>query len=155
MLQPYPTGAAAVEEKGHTVTMIWSRWFSILRAAVNKRAEVVGSIALTGKTASIAATTLPTSVLSHARYRVSYAVRVTTAAGVSSSIQVTIGWTDAAIAQTYTGSALAGNTTATQESHVLVAHCDSASAITYATTYASNAAAAMVYQLDIIVEQLP
>ncbi len=155
MLQPYPSGAPIVEEKGHTILMTWSRWFTAVRAAVNKRAEVVGSIALTGKTASIAATTLPTSVLSHARYRISYAVRVTTAAGVTSSIQVAIGWTDGAIAQTYTGSALAGNTTATQESAVIIAHCDSASAITYATTYASNAAATMVYQLDIIVEQLP
>ena len=155
MLQPYPTGAALIDQARKTVTFVWSRWFTAVRAAMNKRAEVVGSIALTAQTASIASTTLPTSLLVHARYRVSFQVRVTTAAATSSAIQVTIGWTDGGVAQTHVGTNLTGNLTTTRESAVIVIRCDSASAITYTTTYASNPAAAMAYQLDAIVEHLP
>jgi hypothetical protein len=135
----------------------WDLRFLVpLVAAVNAAPESRQHVALTGQTASLSATAfVPATAITAAVYRVSYAIRVTTAATSSSSLTVTAGWTAGAVAQSSSGAALTGNTTATQQSGSFLVKADGGTAITYAVTYASTGATAMAYELDVILEQMP
>ena len=55
---------------------------------------------------------------------------------------------------TASSAAITGNTTATTGSFMVVVRADAATALTYATTYASSGGTAMVYRLDVVVEQV-
>lgn len=125
------------------------------RAALEAAPAGFDPVALTGQGAAIATTSIPTDGdLSAGLYRVTWYARITTAAGVSSSLTVSFGWTDGAISQTHSGAAITGNTTTTFQSGTLLLRTDAASPITYATTYASNAAGVMRYSLYITLERL-
>ena len=63
------------------------------------------------------------------------------------------GWTQG-VACTASSAAITGNTTATTGSFVVMARADEATALTYATTYASSGGTAMVYRIDVVVEQV-
>ena len=116
--------------------------------------ERLGSTALTNQSASISATPVPVPSLTAGLYRVSYYARITTAATTSSSLTVTIAWTDGTIAMTQAGAALTGNTTATQQNGTFFIQDDANASITYATTYASNGAGEMKYSLYVVVESV-
>lgn len=154
-LQPAPVRNRLVDLRLGNLSAAWGRWFQAVQQAINSQAEGLGSVALSAQSASIGTTAVPMPALTAGVYRVSVAVRVTTAAGVSSSIQTTIGWTSGTVAQSQSGAVNAGNTTTTQESYERVIRGDANTTITYSTTYASNPAAAMQYQLDIKVARLP
>lgn len=113
-------------------------------------------VALTGQTASIGTTSIPTDGdLSAGLYRLSWYVQVITPAGVTSDFQVTIAWTFNGITQSKIGTLTAGNTTATKESNsVPLMSVDAATPITYALVYNSNPAAAMVFDLYITLERM-
>jgi hypothetical protein len=112
----------------------------------------VASVHRTGLAASIAATTIYTPS-QPATFRVSWAVQVTQAATVSSSIAVTITWTNA-VGQTKAFTANTGNLTTTNDSGSWVIRPDAGLPIKYATTYASVGGTSMAYTLDVVVEQL-
>lgn len=137
------------------MTLQFSNW---LRAAVltpiTQSSRTLTTVSLTDQHASIGATAINTTTLSAGLYRAWWYARVTTAAGVSSSLTVTLGWTESSIALTYAGVAMTGNTTATTQSDGGVVRIDGATNVTYATTYASNAAGAMQYRLDVVLEAL-
>lgn len=101
--------------------------------------------------AAIATTPFTLGSISAGLYRIDWYTRVTTAAGVSSSLTVTLGWTETAVALTSSGPAMTGNTTATNQSGSVLIRSDASAPITYATTYASNAATAMYYRIDFVV----
>ena len=132
----------------------WWQWFSDLKLEVDEKPARRTTVNLSGQSASIATTALPILTVSPGIWRISYAVRVTTVAGVSSSIQVTLTWTEGTVVQTESGAALAGNLTTTREGATRIIRSDSASPISYSTTYASDAATAMRYSLDIVAEEL-
>lgn len=133
----------------------WLVWLlNSLLPPVERGAQILKSIALTSQTASIGTTPMPLGVLASGTYRISTYARVTVAAGTSSSLSVTLRWTDSGVACTSTGASMAGNTIATTLSENRLITIDAASAISYATTYASNAAAAMTYKLLFVVEFL-
>lgn len=126
----------------------WVQWLQdALVARVQTALYLLKTLSLTGKTAAISATAIPLGTLAAGRYRVAWYARVTTAAGVSSSLTVTLSWTEGAAALSISGAAMTGNTTTTVQSGVIEIQVDAASAISYATAYASNPATAMVYQL--------
>lgn len=130
-------------------------WFRDLRASLDATPSVVpdGTVHLTGKTATIATTPIPTGSLAAGLYRVNYVIRVTTAAGVTSAFTVTITWTRGGVTQTWTGVLKNGNTTTTYESSgPPLIHIDAATPISYAVLYASNPAAAMVYEFDLTLQ---
>ena len=152
-----PLLSALVTTTSHA-TEAFSRWLTALQVAVNRCAAIVssdGTVSLTAQTAAIAATTIPILTVTAGLYRVSYTLRVTTAAGVTSSVQLTIGWTAGTVAQTEVGANVNGNTTASHDEGCFLLRADNATTLTYSTAYASNAANAMNYSLDIRVEQLP
>lgn len=132
----------------------WADWLLALVTRVNTTPCRLKVVTLTTQTASIGTTALPLGTLTEGMYRVSYAARITTPGTVSSSLTVTIGWTQA-VALSQAGAAMTGNTTATQQNGSFLIRVDAATTITYATTYASAGATAMVYRLDVVVEQVP
>lgn len=126
----------------------------------------VAAVDLTGQNAAITTTTL-FAVVAAGQYRVSWDAKVTTAAGVSSTLgALTIVYTDVdAVVQTITAGALiaagtvattsTGNSTTTVLLGIpLTLNCAASSNITYAFAYASSAANAMNYNLHIKVEAL-
>ena len=135
------------------VTQAMRYWLLSLADRINRTPEVVQTVTVTGQSASIATTTISVLSLPQGVYRLSAAARVTTAATTSSSLLVTFGWTQA-VACTAASAAVTGNTTATTISFAVVVRADEASNLQYATTYASSGGTAMVYRLDVSVEQL-
>lgn len=125
-------------------------------------APIYGSIALTNQSASIGTTNLYAAAPA-GLYRVCWSQTIATAAGVSSSLLTTIGWNDGA-AKTSTLASLNGgayqttadgsNTQYSTMGNCISIYSAAAQNITYATTYASNAASAMKYTLNATVEKL-
>ena len=128
------------------VTQAMRYWLLALADRLNRTPEVVQTVSLTTQAASLGATTISVLSLPAGVYRLSAAARITTAASSSSSLTLTFGWTQAV---TCTASS-----TATTGSFMVVVRADAATALTYATTYASSGGTAMVYRIDVAVEQL-
>jgi len=132
----------------------WSDWFQALVDAVNAAPSTKGKAKLATQAASIAATDLTDGAFPAGMYRVTYYARITQAATTSSSLTVTIDWTDGAVGQSQAGAAMTGNTTTTIQSGSVLLRSDKAKAITYTTTYASVGATVMQYSLDLTLERV-
>lgn len=149
-----PVSAALKAEWRLLFTQPWVKWFETIRALFD---QTFGQVAASDLTAQGAAVTT-TPVLANAAagvYRVSFYVRVSRAATTSSSVQVTIGWTDGGVAQTFVGTALTGNTTTTQESRSVLVRADNGTNITMAVAYGSVGATSMLYESYVVVEEAP
>lgn len=103
---------------------------------------------------AIPTTDIPLPTVFAGLYRVTWYARITAAAITSSSLQVTIGWTDGGIPCSVTSAAITGNTTTTTGTASLLLRSDAATPITYATTYASNGANEMTYSLSVVLESI-
>lgn len=129
----------------------------------------VATVDLTAQSAAIGTTTLYTVPASGAgQYRLSWNAKITTAAGVSSTLGgLTITYTDPdgiAVPATVVGADISGGTiasTATTNNTAtglwgipLLLNCKASTNITYSMGYASNAANAMQYNLHIKLEAL-
>ena len=148
-----PLGDAVLDAKGR-LAETWRRWFGRMPDTLNSIPNIQKRVSLSSQGASISATDLGgAAVLAAGTYRATYYARISTAASVNSSLTVTLAWTDG-VAQTYSGAAIIGNTTTTYQTGTLMFRADASSAITYATTYASNAAGEMKYTLDIVLERV-
>lgn len=152
LAQPPPRRDLVVE-KTLKLTDIWDRWFSWFESWVKTVPRILWSVALTAQAAAIAATPMPTPLLKRGMYRVTTYLRVTQAAGTSSSLAVTIGWTDD-VACSKSGTAQTGNTDATTEGLTVTFMADAGSTITYAVAYASVGAPVAEFALHIRVEEL-
>ena len=145
------------------VSSTWFEYFLQMQDRVQTGAYAVGGLfdTLTGQSAAIAATSLTistptglTTKLSKGLYRVLTYARITQAASTSSSLTVTLRWTDGTVACTSSGSAITGNTTATTGSLDVMIRSDADADITYETAYSSSGATAMQYRLDIVVAEV-
>ena len=125
-----------------------------LAARVQQAPAILTSVALTNQSASIGATPIPLRSVSAGLYRVSVYLRITTPAGVSSSVTVSIGWIESGVALSTSFAAVTGNTVTTTQSAMLLVQSDANSPITYAVTYASNPAAAAMFRLSVTCEAL-
>ena len=153
-LAEVPFRSMLLTDVRNLITREWVRYLQSIVNIVNSSARKLTSVGKTAQTASLSVTALATGTLDPGVYRVSYAARVTTAATTSSSLTVTVAWTDGAVAQTQSGAALTGNTTATQQNETRLIHLDQGTSVTYATTYASSGGTAMQYSLYLIAEQI-
>ncbi len=155
ILTPYPIRNRIATRDGF-VTTDFDTWFRDQLAAVNAAPFQWAHVFKLGQEASIAATVVyQTALRVEAVYRVSYTQRITRAGTVSSSLTFTLAWTAGGVAQSQSGAAMTGNTTATQQNGVFVIRADASTTITYAALYASSGATTMTYTLDVLVEQLP
>ena len=134
----------------------WTQFLRTLVLKANRAPFRMGSqVRLTGQAAALTATALPTGTLDHTGvYRVSYHARVTQAATTSSSLTVTVGYTDGGVAVTRASAALTGNTTASATGADVVVRADTNTTLTYATSYSSSGGTPMQYALDVSVEVL-
>jgi hypothetical protein len=131
----------------------WSNWLQqSLVPRAEGSAQVSAVVVLTGQAASIGTTPVPMTAIQPGLYRVSWYLRVTQAATTSSSIQVTLGWTDGAVNCSRSGAAETGNTTSTTQSGEAFIRIDGVTPINYSTTYASVGGTPMKYRLDLVVE---
>ena len=145
------------------VTRIWGQFFRWMQALVNVAPQVIGTVALTLQTASIAATviptrfpTLPNTKLLPGMYRVSYYTRVTRAGSVSGTLIISLRWIDGGVTITQAGATLSANTTSTYQQATFYVRVDEATELRYLTTYTDGGGAtAMAYALDVLVEALP
>lgn len=108
------------------------------------------------QTAAITTTAFPSDGdLSAGIYRVSWAAKVVTAAGVSSDFQVTISWTWKTVSQQWVGTLRNGNLTTTYDlASVPLLYVDAATPISYAVSYNSNPANAMAFDFFACLERL-
>lgn len=134
----------------------WIVWIqNALVPRLQQAAQLLTALAL-GTTVplsgSIGATPLPLGVLAGGRYRVSTYARIVTPDGVSSSLTVSIRWTEGGVALVVSGAAMVGDSITTVQSETYLLTIDAVSAISYSTVYASNTPNQMKYRLSILVE---
>lgn len=153
-LSPVRDKDLIVERSGH-VGRTWLDWFITLRNLLNWAVKREQTVRLTAQGAAIATTNIPLNTLSAGLYRLSWYVRVTRAATTSSSVQLTLGWTDGSVALTKVGANVNGNTTASYDSDAVLIRVDKDSAMTYSATYASTGATSMQFEANIVLEQVP
>jgi len=133
----------------------WLLWLQdAVISRVQSAPDLRTAIILTGQTAAIGATPLPLASVTAGRYRIAFYTRVTTPDGVSSSLTITLGWTDGGIACTQSGAAMTGNAVTTTQSGSIMIQSDANAPITYSVAYASNTPNQMAYRLSVVVEAL-
>jgi len=124
----------------------WTQQGGVLASASSR----VKGANLQTQAGSIPATDLALGALNSGLYFACYYLRVTQAASVSSSIDLTLNWTDRGQALTITIPALTGNTVTTFTDGVHLLRIDGGTAlVTYSTTYASVGGTPMQYSLDL------
>jgi hypothetical protein len=135
------------------VTQAMRYWLLSMADRINGSPLIAATVTASTQAASIGTTNFAILQVQPGVYRLSMAARVTRAATTSSSLTVTFGWTST-VACTTSSAAITGNTTATTGSLTYLVRVDEATAITYATTYASVGGVTMQYQLDVLCEQV-
>lgn len=134
----------------------WILWLQdALLPRVQASPQVLSTVkVLTGQGASIAATALPLGLLQAGIYRISVYGRVTRAAGTSSSLTLTIGFTEGGVPVTISGAANVSNSVNSAQGLVFQVAIDRSTAITYATTYVSVGAPTMQYEIQVLAERV-
>ena len=137
-----------------TATLPWIQFWQAQSDTFSEApTKIAEPVSLTAQVASIGTTSIPSASLASGLYRVSYAARVTVAGSVSSSLTVIISWTAGAVTQSISGAAMTGNTTATFQTATYLINIDTATPVSYATTYADGGGGtAMKYELGIVLE---
>lgn len=144
-----------IVDKNRRITSRWYEWLiDAVVARVNQGAQLLATVSLANQTAAVTVTSFAVGTLSAGLYRLTWYLRIMTPDGVSSSVTVSLGYTDGAVPITLSGVPVTGDTTTTVQSLSTLIHVDQAAPITYRTTYASNTPNKMAYRLDLIVEQI-
>jgi hypothetical protein len=144
-----------LDAKKGMLTEPWVDWFRHLTGAIDDAPQHLNTVTLTTQAASIGATDMSDGAIAAGLYRVTYYARITQAATTSSSLTVTLGWTDGGAGPGFSGAAMTGNTTTTVQSETFMLRTDARAAINYSTTYASVGATPMQYRLDIVLMRVP
>lgn len=155
---PDKPGTPIDQQLGGTMTPVWQQYQNLsivqpLNQAPQQYTEKVETSST--QNASIGVTPIPLPPLGSGYYRVSLIARVTQAGTVSSSLIVTISFTQDTIACSFATAALTTNTTASVVTATYLLLIDEDTPISYSTTYASVGATPMNYRLSVLVEALP
>lgn len=135
------------------ITDSWSRFLNTISEILSRcPVRLVAPISKTAQSDSIATADICPTQKASGLYRLAYYARITKPGGVSSSLTVTLNWTDHGVAQTFSGAAITGNLVTSWQTDTLLIYIDAGTAITYSTTYASNAANEAQYELYIQIE---
>lgn len=154
-LDPPPTIAPITNPKTGGATADWTRWLLALFGTVSQQPTVLGTrINKTNQNAALPLTAFPTPALAGGFVRVSWYLRITATDPVSSSVSVTIGYTESGLALSVTSTPVSGNTLSSVQTGTALLLTDQATAVTYRTTYVSNTAGAMKYRFAAVVEQV-
>lgn len=147
----------AVVEKSGRVSQSWDvSWLTPMQQYVELAPYVLAHVTQEAAEASVSSTAfVPVAQISTGLYRLSYALRITRAASVSSGIQVVLTWTSGGVAQSETFANLTGNTTTTRQDDSFSFKADAGTAISYELVYASAGGTTMAYDADLVLEVLP
>lgn len=148
-----PLNDVVIDKTGR-LTDLWRQWFGRLPATLGAIPSILNVVNLSGQSASLAATDFSNTSLLAGIYRASYRVQITQAAGVSSSLTVSILWTDGGVAQTATGAAIVGNTVTTGQSDFALIRVDAGTAVQYSAVYASVGVPGMTYTFTASLEKI-
>ena len=126
------------------------------RADLDATPTILAPVAYEARTSAIATTAIPTDGdLSAGLYRVCWAAKVVTAAGVSSDFQVTLSWTWKGVTQQWVGTLRNGNLTTTYDLvSVPLFYVDAATPVSFAVSYNSNPAAGMAFDFFLTLERM-
>lgn len=140
---------------GWLLSKDYTIWFQqSLIPPVEASSTLLTPVSVSAQAASISVTPIPLPALGAGIYRLTTYARITTPDAVSSSLIVTLGWTESTITLTHSFPAMTGNTTTTVDSQTFTVQIDQATPLTYATTYASNTPGQMKYTLNLLIESL-
>lgn len=135
------------------ITIVFRQWLLSLTGRIATAGHFSSPATVSGSSAAIGITAIGAAVASGI-YRVSFYARITRAATTSSSLTVTVSFTDGGVACTKTFTAITGNTTGTTGSETYLVRSDSGTNISYATAYASVGATTMQYDLTVELESI-
>lgn len=132
------------------ITERWNEAFTNLLQVVGSSPTVTGeTVQLRDQNASIPATDFSGGTLAEGLYLVAFFATIRTAAATSSSVTVTIDFTYRGASKSYAFPAMTGDTTGTMASASVMIEADANSPVRYSTVYASNPAAAALYDLAV------
>lgn len=135
---------------------VWLKWFALLKQAINRSAQVVGVVSLSGQGASIAATTISTPTLTAGVYQITMAHRVTRADNTGSSLTPYVTVTESGLTVTYTGAANTSNNVLTGKSDQFTVVIDASTPIKFGTSYSTaGGVPSMLYRLTVRLAQVP
>jgi len=141
---------ATLDPNEGLMTFEWQQELTKLVAQVGLSPARVNAVALAEQDAAIGATDVADGALSAGLYQLQYYARITQAAGVSSSLTITLSFTDGGVPQSIVGAAMTGNTTTTIQDATHLIRVDTSTPVTYAVAYASVGAPVMKYSLDVV-----
>jgi hypothetical protein len=136
------------------ITSATRQWLLSVTGRLQGSPQVLKNVALTGQQAAIGATPIPLGIIAAGSYRITYYARIVVPGSISSSVTVTINWTDGGVVQSQSFAAMTGNLATTVQTDSIVVQADAGTNITYSVAYASNAAG-MTYRLTVMAELLP
>lgn len=136
------------------VTDPWIKSLTSLTQTIASAPSQVAFVQVDTQGASIAPTPFDLGVTQAGTYRIHYYATVTQAATVSSSLTVTLTFTDGAQTKQANSAAMTGNTTGTVLTGVFQIDSDQASPIQYSTTYVSVGGTPMQYKLTFTVDRV-
>jgi hypothetical protein len=137
------------------ITRTWLDFFVSLIGVVERASVRRFSASASDESASIGATDITDGTLPAGVYRFSYYASIVVASGGTSSLAVTLDWTDDGNSKAYTGAAITSNVVTASQSGVLLIRSDGGAPVRYSTTYATGGAApAMEYDLVVVLEQV-
>lgn len=150
-----PVRDPLVDRSGMVTGNAWLTWLREIRADIDAAPVGFDPVVFEARTSAIPTTAIPHGTLTRGVYRVSWAAKVVTVAGVSSDFQVTISWTWKSVTQQWVGTLRNGNLTTTYDlSSVPLMYVDAATPITYAVSRNSNPAGAMAFDFFLCLERL-
>lgn len=136
------------------LTESWELAFTQLTNQVSQTPSRISAIVLLDQSAALLPTDISNGTLTSGLYRVSWYTRVTLPASTSSSLTISLGWTEDGVSLTFSGAALVGNLNTTMESQTQLIQVDQVTPVTIATAYASVGGVAMKYELRITLEKV-
>lgn len=143
-LSPIPAGTAITDGKGIITIFFRLAWQLLLDNL--QTTPTAATLDLTGQTARIVTRTL-LATTNGGQYRVNYSLQRTVDDGVSSSLQVTVGWTQSGSPQTEVEAALTEAAGISHQGLSRPIFADANTPITIAVAYASNTPAKATFDL--------
>lgn len=151
--QRMPVRDAVISADDGLITRAWRLFLRGQNDTLSLSPVRLGSVALNGQGVAITATPVP-MIVNAGLYRVSVYARRVQVATTSSDLEVIVGFTESGVSLEVTTGVNSVNADTEVLSGSWLIRVDTQSTITYATTYASVGATAMLYRLDVIVEQV-
>ena len=151
---PPPLSDAVVNRAPGVLTVPWQQWMSRMPETFHAIPSVINSVVLNDQEADIAPTDLAETTLTEGIYRVCYFTHIHRPATGSSSLVITIAWTDDDGPHSKVGATINGNSQTTSQDGVIILYSAPGELVTYEVAYNSVGATTMQYIFCAFIEQI-